>query len=119
MNDLLTLPGGVECIVFTFEPVAWFFNSGHSIRLSLAGADESNFQWEKTQAKENADFLTLSLLSKIGNTDRFHELQQQPLHVGRPQVLLFCCSDFGEIQFLFRQVWEIFPDGLLKLPILK
>lgn len=80
--------GGVECVIFTFEPVAWYFKPSHSIRLSLAGADESNFRWDKTRVKEDADFLTLSLLSKVGSTSRLIELQQQPLHIGRPQVCL-------------------------------
>lgn len=80
------LLGGVECIIFTFEPVVWYFKTGHSIRLSLAGADKANFRWEKTQIKEDADFLTLSLLSKLASTDRFGELQQQPRRVERPQV---------------------------------
>lgn len=79
--------GGTECIAFTFEPVTWFFQKGHRVRLSLAGADRGNFQWSRTQSKEDADLLAQSLLFavKAGNHEWFNEIQKRPVRVERPK----------------------------------
>lgn len=79
--------GGTECVSFTFEPVTWYFQKGHRVRLSLAGADRGNFQWSRTQSKEDADLLAQSLLFavKAGNHEWFNEIQKRPVRVLRPK----------------------------------
>ena len=69
-EDALPLdPGEVSEILFDLQPVSYLFRVGHSIRVSIAGADQDNFEilpetppkWEILRTAENASHIMLPI----------------------------------------------------------